>query len=226
MSLALRHKKKCLAIAQSKISAEVAAEQTSEVATQSNRDEYARELSEQSLEHDLKLLSERTDIAEKIDFKRALLPKYLPRVRQYMESGAHYQNPILVHCVIWLIDVGDIEQALALANHAIEQQQSMPERFKRDLPTYVAEELHDWAEREYKAQRSPFPYFSEVVEAVQSQRWPVINIIVLGKLYKLAGLLYDQEEDFAKAVHWYEKAEQVNDKAGVKTRLEMARKRL
>ncbi|WP_444894922.1 phage terminase small subunit [Microbulbifer sp. SSSA005] len=226
MSLALRHKKKCLAALKNQQASEVVVEITAAATSPTDKDEYTRNLLEETLESDLQLLSERKEIAEKIALKRALLPRYLPHAHKYMASGAKYPNLILVQCVIWLIDIEDIEQALTLANYAIEQQQSMPERFKRDLPTYVAEELHDWAEREYKAPRSPFPYFSEVLDAVQSQRWPVASIIVLGKIYKLAGLLYDQEEDFAKAVHWYEKAEQVNDKAGVKTRLEQARKRL
>ncbi|WP_299580903.1 phage terminase small subunit [uncultured Microbulbifer sp.] len=226
MSLALRHKKKCLAALKKQQVSEVTVETAAVTTSSEDKDDYVRGLVESNLENDLQLLSERKEISEKIALKRELLPRYLPHAHKYMASGAKYPNLVLVQCVIWLIDVGDIEQALMLANYAIEQQQSMPERFKRDLPTYVAEELHDWAEREYKAQRSPFPYFSEVLDAVQSDRWPIFNKIVLGKLYRMAGLLYDQEEDFAKAVHWYEKAEQVNDKAGVKTRLEMARKKL
>ncbi|WP_226648151.1 phage terminase small subunit [Microbulbifer variabilis] len=225
MSLALRHKKRCLAAAVHLLETEAEAVET-ETPGQKMKTNHDRVVVESELEHDLKLLSERENIAEKIALKKQLLPKYLPRVRDFMESGANYPYPLLVWCVIWLLDVEDIEQALELANFAIDQQQKMPERFKRDLPTYTAEELHDWAEREYKKQRSPHPYFEEVLKAVETQRWPVVNVIVLGKLYKLAGLICDQQEDFARAVHWYERAQEVNDKAGVKTRLEMARKKL
>ncbi|WP_299940139.1 phage terminase small subunit [uncultured Microbulbifer sp.] len=226
MSLALRHKKKCLsAVAEQQNRASKEANLPATL-SQKAKDSHDRVVTDLELEHDLELLSERDNVVEKIALKRELLPKYLPRVRAYIESGAHYPNLLLVWCVIWLLDVEDIEQALELANFAIKQQQQNPARFKRDFPTYVAETLHDWAEREYKAQRSPHPYYSEVLEAVDSQRWPVSNIIVLGKLYKLAGIICDQQEDLAKAVHWYEKAMEVNDKAGVKTRLEIARKKL
>ncbi|MFS1525811.1 phage terminase small subunit [Microbulbifer sp. 2304DJ12-6] len=179
-----------------------------------------------ALEADLQLLSERANVQEKIALKRQLLPKYLPHVKVYRESGAQYPNPLLVSCLIWLLDVEDIEQALELAALAIAQQQQLPARFNRDLSTFVAETLHDWAERQYMANRSASPYFEQVLENVEQGTWPVTQIIVLGKLYKLAGLICDQQEDFARAVHWYEKATAANDKAGVKTRLESARKKL
>lgn len=226
MSLALRHKKKCLTAAIQKKNNESHTVNISATPGQKSQANHHRVVVENELAHDLELLSERDSIAEKIALKRELVPKYLPRVRAYIEGGANRPNALMVWCVIWLLDIEDIEQALELANFAIKQQQQAPSRFKRDLPTYVAETLHDWAEREYKAQRSPHPYYSEVLEAVDSQRWPVSNIIVLGKLYKLAGLVCDQQEDFAKAVHWYEKATEVNDKAGVKTRLDVARNKL
>ncbi|WP_299945938.1 phage terminase small subunit [uncultured Microbulbifer sp.] len=185
-----------------------------------------RTVIEAALQADLQLLSERANVQEKIALKRQLLPKYLPHIQDYRESGAQYPNPLLVYCLIWLLDVEDIEQALELAALAIAQQQQLPARFNRDLPTFVAETLHDWAERQYMANRSASPYYEQVLENVEQGIWPVTQIIVLGKLYKLAGLICDQQEDFARAVHWYEKATAANDKAGVKTRLESARKKL
>lgn len=172
-----------------------------------------------ALQADLSLLSERTDVKEKIALKRQLLPKYLPYVQAYRAAGEHYPNPLLVYCLVWLLDVEDIEAALDLAHFAIEQQQHLPERFNRDLPTFVAETVHDWAERQYKAQQSASPYLDQVLESVYSDRWPIGNIIVRGKLFKLAGLFADRNGDIKAAMNWYERALEANEKAGVKTRL-------
>lgn len=185
-----------------------------------------RTVIEAALEADLQLLSERSDVKEKIALKRQLLPKYLQQVKAYCEAGERYPNEVLVYCLIWLLDVEDIEQALGLAAIAIEQQQLMPERFKRDLPTYVAETVHDWAERQYKANQSASPYFDQVVEAVHSESWPVAQIIVVGKVYKLAGLFAERANDVPAAIRWFQLATEANPRAGVKTRLEKLQAKL
>ncbi|MFC6924286.1 phage terminase small subunit [Microbulbifer taiwanensis] len=186
-----------------------------------------RAVIETALEADLQLLSERSDVKEKIELKRRLLPKYLPHVKTYREAGEHYPNELLVYCVIWLLDVEDIEPALELADFAIEQQQHLPERFKRDLPTWVAETVHDWAERQYKANQSASPYFEQVLEAVESERWLVTNVIVRTKLYRLAALYAERNSELESAAQWLEKAQAVNpEKAGVKTWLNKLRAKL
>ncbi|MCX2834466.1 phage terminase small subunit [Microbulbifer thermotolerans] len=215
--ITVQHQARARARAQAKqITKKPAAEMAASVPENSDR-----AVIEAALEADLHLLSERTDVAEKIALKRQLLPKYLPHVQAYRESGAHYPNPLLVYCLIWLLDVEDIEPALELAEFAIAQQQQLPARFKRDLPTWVVETVHDWAERQYKAQQSATPYLEQVVEAVQAERWIVTQPIVLNKLYKLAGLYAERNGDIDAAVHWYQLCEQVNPgKSGVKTRLQ------
>jgi len=227
MSIALRHKAKCLAAAASLVQqAEKETAKAPKTPVQKSKANHDRTIVETQLERDLELLSERDSVTEKIALKRQLLPNYLPQVDAYLEAGMQHPNPLLVWCLIWLIDVEDIEQALKLAYIAIEQQQLMPERFKRDLPTYVAEALHDWAERQYKDQKSADPYFSEVVKAVDSEHWPVGQIIVQGKLYKLAGLFAERNGELDEAVRWFERAMEANPKAGVKTRLEKLKAKL
>lgn len=174
-----------------------------------------------ALQADLQLLSEHTDVKEKVALKRQLLPKYLPYVQAYREAGEHYPNPLLVYCLVWLLDVEDIEAALDLAGFAIEQQQHLPERFNRDLTTFVVETLHDWAERQYKAEQSAEPYLGQVLAAVRDERWIVTQPIVLNKLYKIAGLFAERNGDTDAAVHWFQLCEEVNPgKSGIKTRLQ------
>ncbi|WHI45029.1 phage terminase small subunit [Microbulbifer sp. VAAF005] len=188
----------------------------------------SHEVIEVSLDRDLELLKERTNIADKVDLKRQLLPKYLPFVKKYRESGEHYKNLVLVYCTLWAMDVEDIELALDLAKFAVEQQQKLPHYFKSDdLQTFVAESLHDWALKQYKNNTTASPYFDEVLELVTNNSWPIINTIVLGKLYKMAGLFAEKAGDQESAFKWYHSAEEANPrKAGVKTRLEALAKKL
>ena len=74
-----------------------------------------------------------------------LIPVWEPHVQAYIEAGECYPNAILVQLMIWLFDAGHLEQALELADLAIAQHQEMPERFKRPLPVFVADALHDTA---------------------------------------------------------------------------------
>lgn len=232
MSFALRHKQRCLAQAQQQaLPSEALAAQpkaapaaTTSAARAKNR--YDQTVTERQLERDLARLAETPDVSEKIALKKTLLPQYLTQVQAYRDRGAKHPNPLLVYCVIWLLDVEEIEQALALAECAIGQQQKMPAGFKRDLPTFVTETVHDWAQQQYQSHRSASPYFDQVVEAVHSERWLVAQIIVQSKIYKLMGQFAERGGALTTALHWYQHAQTVNDKAGVKSRIDALTTRL
>lgn len=178
------------------------------------------------LDSDLAALRSIVDIPARIEHKRkVLVPTYLPLVTTYAESGENVPNQMLVNVVIWLLDIGDIDRALPLAMLAIEQGQAMPERFKTDLPTFVARTMCDWAEGEYKAGNSASPYLETVVNLVQSNTWPVEEIIVLTRLYKIMAWYCEKKNEHRAAVTYYEKCIAVNpEKHGVKTRLHIANK--
>ncbi|WP_444901705.1 phage terminase small subunit [Microbulbifer sp. SSSA007] len=228
--ITLQHQAKCKA----KVKAEKIQEDLEqgtvepEILVEAAEDDSSRDLVQISLDRDLELLKERADIKEKIELKRQLLPKYLPLVEQYREKGEHYQNWPLVYCTIWALDVEQIETALNLAKFAVEQQQKLPSFFKSaDLQTFMAEGFHDWALEQFKQNGSASPYLDEVVQLVKTEAWPVINNIVLSKLYKVAGLFAERAGEIKTAVSWFEVAEESNPgKAGVKTRLQVLYKKL
>ncbi|NIB44782.1 terminase [Pseudomaricurvus alkylphenolicus] len=174
-----------------------------------------------ALEQDLDRLSTRKKVEEKIALKRdELLPKYVPKVMAYLESGALHSNPLLVWCAIWAIDADDLEVALPLCDAAIEQQQNAPAHFKRDLPTYFTEAISDWAERQYKAGQSASPYIDEVCQRVTSNTWPVAQVIARGKPFRIAGMIAEQHGELPEALAFYRQAQEENERAGVKTRLD------
>lgn len=89
-----------------------------------------------------------------------LLPKYLAYVQRYRDSELSFPNPVMMQVLVWLFDTAQFGAGLELANFAMSQGQELPERFKRNVQTFVADEVIDWAESEYKAKRSPEPYLS------------------------------------------------------------------
>jgi hypothetical protein len=185
------------------------------------------ELAMVQLQNHRELLSSLPSVDEKIALKAQLLEQYLPFLIEYRESLAKYPNEVLAEMVIWLIDCDQIHDAMDWADFAINQQQSAPERFKRDLPTIVAEMIHDWAERQYKAKQSAAPYFDTVVDRLDSEQWIVPQVIALTKVFKLAALFAEREDDWATAVKWFEKCVAVNpEKHGVKTKLSAAQAKL
>jgi len=168
-----------------------------------------------------------------------LLPKYLDYVQRYRESGLNHPNPVLMQVLVWLFDTAQFEAGLDLADFAIGQGQELPERFKRDVPTFVADEVIDWAEAEQKAGRSPEPYVSQLLPRVdgnwdgfkqggESERpapWELFERIP-ARYHKLLGVLAMDRKEWAAAVQHLNRATDLYPEIGVKTRLEGAEKAL
>lgn len=168
-----------------------------------------------------------------------LLPKYLDYVQRYRESGLNHPNPVLMQVLVWLFDTAQFEAGIELADFAIGQGQQLPERFKRDVQTFVADELIDWAEAEHKAGRSPEPYVSQLLprvdgnwdgftqggEGVRPAPWQLFERIP-ARYHKLLGVLAMERKDWAPAVAHLNRATELYPEIGVKTRLEGAEKAL
>lgn len=180
----------------------------------------------QSLNDDINRLHEIPAIPEKQLMKVQLLAKYMPIVNAYLTSGTQYKNDVLVYCIIWSIDVENFEQAISLADVAIAQNQTMPPNFKRELSDFVVEELAEWACKQAKANQSASPYIDHVIERVEQKEWPVGELIITGKLYRYAGQIAENFEEFATALALYEKAMAVNDQAGCKGRIRALKDKL
>ncbi|MHC6223493.1 phage terminase small subunit [Pseudomonas sp. X10] len=183
-------------------------------------------LMEASLDQDLERLSAIQGLASRQDLKRnELLPKYQDYVQRYVESGLVMPNRVLVQVMVWLFDTAQFEDALELADIAIAQGQKMPERFKRrDIQTFVADAICEWAYEEYKAQRSPEPYLSDLLPRVDGE-WDLPEQIP-AKYHKLIGIRAQEAKDWTTALQHLERAQQLYSKVGVDTRIENARKAL
>lgn len=180
-----------------------------------------------ALAQDLDALKQLESVDAKVELKKQLVPKWREVVDQYRESGAQHHFEPLVRLVIWLLDIGQVDAAMEYADFAIAQQQPMPDGFKRDLPAYTAEEVHNWAERQLKADASAEPFLTQLIERVESKAWPVTQVIVNSKIYRIAGMLAERDGDLKKAEGFYLKCVEVNPKGhGVKTKLGAVQARL
>ncbi|WP_422422355.1 phage terminase small subunit [Pseudomonas sp. GZD-222] len=226
MSLAMAHKRRILALGGAAAVAAAAAPAAYSSATALDSPANARKhlmLMEAALDQDLERLSATKGLASKQDLKRdELLPKYQEYVQRYAASGLVMPNRVLVCVMIWLFDTAEFDDGLELADFAMEQGQAMPERFARDIPTFVADAVIEWAQSEYQAKRSPEPYLSDLLPRVDGQ-WKLPEQIP-AKYHKLIGIRAMEAKDWAKAIKHFERATELYPPIGVGTRLENCRK--
>ena len=107
---------------------------------------------------------------------------------------------------------------MELAHFAIGQGQQMPERFKRDIQTFVADAVCDWAYAEYKAKRSPEPYLSDLLSLVDGE-WELTEQIP-AKYHKLVGLRAMEDKDWGLALLHFNRATELHPSIGVGVRVE------
>ncbi|MFM9379612.1 phage terminase small subunit [Pseudomonas sp. UV AK001] len=226
MSLALAHKRRILAQGTAAVIAAAAAPLAYSPAEALSSPANAKkhlQLMQASLDEDLKRLSDLKNLASKQTLKRTeLLPKYQDFIQRYMDSGLVMQNPVLVQVMVWLFDTEQFEDGLELADFAIEQGQEMPERFKRNVQTFVADAVIEWAFREYNAQRSPEPYLSDLLPRVDGE-WDLPEQIP-SKYHKLIGMRAMEAEQWETALKHLERSTELHAKAGNETRIAKCRK--
>ena len=226
MSLALAHKRRILAQGTAAVIAAAAAPLAYSPAEALSSPANAKKhllLMQASLDEDLKRLSDLKNLASKQTLKRTeLLPKYQDFIQRYMDSGLVMQNPVLVQVMVWLFDTEQFEDGLELADFAIEQGQEMPERFKRNVQTFVADAVIEWAFREYNAQRSPEPYLSDLLPRVDGE-WDLPEQIP-SKYHKLIGMRAMEAEQWETALMHLERSTELHAKAGNETRIAKCRK--
>jgi hypothetical protein len=233
MSLAKRHQAECKArIAAAQLSAQATAIAEGQSAANVNfiPDQNAPvEILQMSMQQDLAALHALTDVQKKIALKKEqLIPKWTPYITQYKESGANHPFEPLVWFCIWLLDVEQIDTCIEFSDLAMLQQQKLPSNFTSStLDTFIAEGIHDWAQRQLKAGHSAEPFLTQVLERVESKQWLVTHPIALNKIYKLVAQFAEVEQQFEKAEKFYLKCVEVNpEKHGVKTALQKVQQKL
>lgn len=228
MSLALAHKRRTIALGGAAITAAaVSAALPYSPAEALSSPANARKhllLQEAALDEDLARISAINGLAGRQALKREeLLPKYQEYVQRYCESGLNFPNRVAVQVLIWLFDTAQFDDALELADFLIEQGQEMPERFKRrDIQTFVADAVCEWAYAEYTAKRSPEPYLSDLLPLVDGE-WNLTEQIP-SKYHKLIGMRAMEAGQWETALKHLERSTELYAQAGNNTRIKQIRR--
>ncbi|WP_312773738.1 phage terminase small subunit [Pseudomonas rhodesiae] len=230
MSLALAHKRRTIAmggaaVVAAAVSAALPYSPAEALSSPANARKHLL-LQEAALDQDLERISAINGLAGRQALKREeLLPKYQEYVQRYCESGLNFPNRVAVQVMVWLFDTTQFEDALELADFLMEQGQQMPERFKRrDIQTFVADAVCEWAYAEYNASRSPEPYLSDLLPRVDGE-WQLTEQIP-SKYHKLIGMRAMEAEQWETALKHLERSTELYAQAGNNTRIDKVRKAL
>lgn len=177
----------------------------------------------QSLEKDLKRLSDLPQGTARIEPKKKLLAEYSEQLEDYLASSDTYEFPLLTQAMIWAFDVEDLELALRLAKAAIEENQKMPERFSSDVQTFVGDTLHDIAKAKMGDKGELIQEFTDYTETLLAAK---THDAVKAKWCKLLADAAAKAEDWPTVKTYGEKAKEFDPKAKVTQILGRAEKAL
>jgi hypothetical protein len=169
-------------------------------------------------------------LEDKQVLKSELLPNYLPFVQAYVADGHDYPNDVAVQVMVWLFDVNDIDNALKIGMYLVANgNNDLPPKFSRNLPTFIADALYDWANAELKAEQTATPYLDALVDFVDdalAEKWD-LHPAVISKNLALLAKHKEREGKLKECVDLCERAEAANPEgAGVKTMKERVQKLL
>lgn len=156
----------------------------------------------------------------KAEVKASYIPDYVNYIKGVIQAGTGQQNDVLTTVMVWCIDAGLYSQALDLAEYVVACDMAMPDHYKRTAGTFVAEEFANagitLADTDTPVE---IKHLERVRDLVADQD---IYDSVRAKLMKALGLMYDGNQQYAKAADHYAKALQLDSKSGVKRLMENA----
>lgn len=166
-------------------------------------------------------------LEEKQAIKADLLPAYLPFVNNYVEQGHDYPNSVAVQVMVWLLDTNQIEQGLNIGLHLVKLgTQSLPVQFNRDIQTFIADAVYDWANEQLKANQSANPYLEQLATVMLEDSWD-LHPAVISKTFAMLAKHAFAADLFIDAVAFCTISEKANPEgAGVKTLKAKAQKQI
>ncbi|WP_443091377.1 phage terminase small subunit [Basfia succiniciproducens] len=160
---------------------------------------------------------------KRAEYKKAILPNYLPWIEGALKGGDGKQDNVLMTWQVWAIDCGQFNLALSIADYALHQQLVLPEQFSRTLGTLLAEEFADYAKSAQLAGKNfEVSYLERVADLVKDEDMPDES---RARLYRELGLL-KMESDPETALATLERALELNKNIGVKGEVKKLRKQL
>lgn len=80
-------------------------------------------------------------VERKVEAKRALLPEYDAYVDGVLQARPGTQDEVITTLLVWHIDAGNYGRALDIAEYALAVGMTPPDKYERNLPTIVQDEV-------------------------------------------------------------------------------------
>lgn len=173
---------------------------------------------QEQLDKDKLRLSAIDDIPTKIELKKELVKNYEGLIKAFL-AGNKAEKSIVAEIMVWLFDVGDIENALLVAFGLIDINQPMPDKFdsKTTIKIFVCRAIGEWARPLLKSKSSASPYLDWVAEKIESDSWDLPEALA-SEIFMLMAKFKKELADWQGVVDFVNKAEKVNpDGFGGKT---------
>ena len=168
-------------------------------------------------------LSNIQSMEKRAEYKKQILPDYLPWIEGALKAGTGKQDNVLMMWQVWAIDCGEYHLALEIADYAVHQQLKLPEQFDRTLGTMLAEEFADAAKFAQAAGETfELAYLQRVQDITQDEDMPDQS---RARLLREIGLLL-AESDPENALATMERALQLDINIGLKGEVKKLRKQL
>lgn len=183
-----------------------------------------------SLNSDRAFLHQIKSVSDKIQAKKGMVEKYLPWLEDvYVSGSATETDPVFTTALLWLIDIGELDQAVPYILFAIEHDMKVKDDYRRDLPDLLIEELAE----QYgcgadlsKANHTDLLTLISNVNPDTGMHALNLTDIIRAKFYKASGERAEEAEDLESAASYYENALKYSEKIGVKSRLAAIKKQL
>lgn len=263
-SLAMRHKARMMGQAHATggaqpiaTSGDLAARFHSALTSLSQGGQRARPASEYELKRaelgeDVGALREIQSIEAKIARKADLLPKYDAWCAGVIEAATDAEaegkridtDDVLVQTMIWAIDCGDAERAVARATIVIRHGMELPTRFERTAGCMIAEEFAETAMKALKLDEAVVPALVPLLQIEQLTESEDMPDQVRAKLQRAIGEVICRAVDMTAddaafdgpaggrraaitaAIAKFKRALQLDSKAGVKKFIEIRERQL
>ena len=174
------------------------------------------------LDSDITRIANQASRQKKHEIQRQILPSYDDYLTAAIANPPSGDDPVLVQCMIWRFNLGDIDKAVTLADHAIDHDLSMPEAFKANVNQFLCREVGYWALEQQKNDASPEPYLSNVF--ARSRDWDKPDQIEAVLFKAMGNQIIDENPE--KALEYFEKAAPLDDRIGVSQIIKRLKKQL
>ena len=141
---------------------------------------------------DMRRLKDIQSVDSKIDVKRELLPEYEAYIDGSLAGDTGVQDDVLMTAMVWLIDIGNYDRALQIAEYALRHKLALPGQYQRTLGTLIAEEISDAVRRCVSAGEAAAALLVPCLKADELTATEDMPDQSRARLYKALGQIYTE----------------------------------